>query len=332
MQEKFNFIRGLLIITAVFYLSTGFAGAADKTFKLKKIILTSPAVALVLPMAYMAKNNTLKDIADTTELVVWNNPDQLRAIIAQNQAHFVSVPCNTASIFYNKNIKLKLLNISIWKIFYVLSKDSSIKTLDDLKGEKIFVPFRGDQPDLLFQFICRKQGIDPFKDIDIQYVNSPLDIIMNLLAGKIKHGVIHEPAASMAIIKAGEKGLNLKRVIDIQQEWSNVTGKKPIIPNSGVVALPNILKHPKAVKAFMKAYADAVKWSNQNPIKAGILAAEYIKGIPPGVFAESLKYTDLTCVNAQDAKKPLTYLFSEYMKMNPAAIGGKMPDNNFYYK
>jgi len=330
-----NLSRGFglfLAITTISYMVAHPVFAAEKAPKLDKIVLSSPFVALVLPMAYMAKNNVLKDIAKETELVIWNNPDQLRAIMAQNQAHFVSVPCNTASIFYNKGVKLKLLNISIWGIFYVISSDSSIESLADLRGEKIFVPFRGDQPDLLFQFICREQGIDPFKDLDIQYVGSPLDITMSLLAGKIKHGVMHEPAASVAIMKAKEKGLTFKRAIDIQKEWAKVTGKKPIIPNSGVVALPNILKHPHAVKVFVKAYADAVKWSNENPKKAGVLAAEYVKGVPAGIFTESLKYTTFDCVSAQDAKKPLTFLFSEYMKMNPAAIGGKMPDEDFYYK
>lgn len=330
-----KFSRGLcifLVCTFVLFIFTNSVIAAGKQPRLEKIVLSSPFVALVLPMAYMAKYNTLKDIAKKTELVIWNNPDQLRAIMVQNQAHFVSVPSNTASIFYNKGMDLKLLSISIWGIFYVISSDPTITSLSDLKGEKIYIPFRGDQPDLLFQFISRRQGLNPFKDLNIQYASSPLDITMSLLAGQIKHGVMHEPAASVAIMKGKQRGINFRRVIDIQKEWANVTNKKPIIPNSGVVALPNILKHPNVVEVFVKAYADAVKWSNENPKEAGQIAAEYIRGVPAAVFSESLKYTTFKCVSAQDAKEPITYLFSKYMKMNPAAIGGKIPDEGFFYK
>ncbi len=86
---------------------------AETTGKIDKIVISSPFSPPVMPMAYIVENNMLQDVADETELVVWNNPDQLRAMVTQEQVQFVSVPSNVASTFYNKGTDLKLLRVSI---------------------------------------------------------------------------------------------------------------------------------------------------------------------------------------------------------------------------
>ncbi len=304
----------------------------ETTGKLDKIVISSPFSPLIMPMAYIVENDLLHDVADETELVVWNNPDQLRAMMTQEQAQFVSVPSNVASTFYNKGTDLVLLRVSIWGVFYIISTNTSIESLHDLQGEEIYVPFRGDQPDLVFQYICQQNGIDPFTDFQIQYVASPLDVVINLLSGNAEHAVTLEPGAAIAIMKAEEKGLVVERVIDIQEEWSNATGYAPRLPNAGVVALPNVMDHPEAIEVFCKAYDEAVLWSTENPHEAAILAAKYVEGVNAAAYEDSLNYTIFESVSAEESKEELETMFNCFMDLNPASIGGKLPDDGFYYK
>ncbi|MCD4718531.1 MAG: ABC transporter substrate-binding protein [Desulfobacula sp.] len=69
------------------------------------------------------------------------------------------------------------------------------------------------------------------------------------------------------------------------------TGGSPRFPNAGVVALPNVLKQPKLVNAFLKAYDAGVKWSVKNPKEAALLAANHVKGVNAAAFERALKYT-----------------------------------------
>ncbi|AFM26596.1 ABC-type nitrate/sulfonate/bicarbonate transport system, periplasmic component [Desulfomonile tiedjei DSM 6799] len=322
----------VVIVLLTLPLVAGTVFASEQSAKPDKIILASPFSPLAMPMAYMVRKGMLKDVAKEVDLIIWNNPDQLRAIITQGQADFVSIPSNVAAIFYNRGVKLKLLNVSVWGVFYVVSKDLSIKSLNDMKGRKILIPFRGDQPDLLFQLVCKGRRIAPFEDFDIQYVSSPLDITMNLLGGSAENGLMIEPAAEVAIKKAQEKGITLKRVIDIQKEWGEIMGTQPKFPNAGVVALPEVLKHPEVVEAFRKSYDTAVKWCTEHPEEAGKLAAEYVKGVPSTAFTESLKHTIFESTSAQDSKEALIFMFSKLVEMNPSSIGGRLPDDSFYYK
>lgn len=330
-QERSNMKR-IIYQTAFFIiimslLSTGIVFAARKT---DKVVIASPFSPLVIPMANIVENNLLGKVARKVELVIWNTPDQLRVMITKGKVDFVSVPCNVASIFYNKGIKLQLARVSIWGVFYLISNNSGITSLDQLKGETIYIPFRGDQPDLIFQTICKHQGFDPFKDFNIQYASSPLDITMSLLAGKGKHAVMIEPAAAVCIIKAKQKLLDFKRVIDIQKEYGKATNSNPRLPNAGVAVLPNTLENKELVDEFLKVYDKSVKWVINNPRKGSLLAAKYVKGVDPAAFEQALKYTIFESISSKNSKKELEIMFKKFMDLNPKSIGGKLPDRGFY--
>ena len=47
--------------------------------KLDKLTLVAPPGPMAIPLAYMAVNNKLADVADKTEVVIWENADQLKA-------------------------------------------------------------------------------------------------------------------------------------------------------------------------------------------------------------------------------------------------------------
>ncbi len=332
MADKIKIIKQTVIpslLAAMLLLFSGHGFAAEKV---DKLVLASPFSPLVMPMARIIEENLLADIAHEVELVVWNTPDQLRAMITRGQVDFVSLPSNVAAIFYNKGIELQLVRVSIWGVFYIISSDPSITSLADLKGETIFVPFRGDQPDLIFQTICKAQGIDPLKDFNIQYVSSPLDITMSLLAGKVEHAVMIEPAAAMCIMKANQQGMSFKRVIDLQKEYGRATGGRAGFPNAGVAALPGILKNPAAVEAFLKAYDESVRWSVDNPREAALLAEKHVKGVNAAAFEEALGYTIFESVRGKDARDELELMFNRFMDLNPKSIGGKLPETGFFHR
>lgn len=300
--------------------------------KIDKITMASPFAPLVMPMAYILEHGLLDDVADKTELKIWNNPDQLRAMMVSGSVDFTSVPSNVASIFYNKGVKLKMLDVSIWGVMYIVSSDASIKSLADIKGQTIYIPFRGDQPDLIFQTIAKHQGFDPLKDFNVQYVNSPLDIVMGLVAGKIKNALLIEPVSSMVMMKGKSKGIEFNRVIDIQKELGKIEGWNSRFPNAGVVALPPVLKHPHVVDVFANAYEKAVKWTVSHPDEAAKLAAKYVPGVNAAAFKESLKYTNFTAVRSAMARDEMENMFKAFISLNPKSVGGKLPDANFYYQ
>jgi hypothetical protein len=104
--------------------TTSIAVTTTQFAKLDKLTLVAPPGPMAIPLTYMAVNNTLADVANKTELVVWENADQLKAIVAGKQGDFVTMPSNNAALFYNKGLQLRLLDISVWNITYLVTSDA----------------------------------------------------------------------------------------------------------------------------------------------------------------------------------------------------------------
>jgi NitT/TauT family transport system substrate-binding protein len=146
--------------------TTATTATTTTTAKLDKLTLVAPPGPMAIPLAYMKVNNKLADVANKTELVIWENGDQLKAIVAGGQGDFVTIPSNTMAIFYNKGLALKMLDISVWNITYLVTSDPTAKSFSDIKGQSLAVSLQGSVPDVMFQYIAKKEGLDPLKDFD----------------------------------------------------------------------------------------------------------------------------------------------------------------------
>ncbi|PIF04014.1 MAG: ABC transporter substrate-binding protein [Arcobacter sp.] len=295
--------------------------------KLDKLVLAGPSASISHPFFRMIETGALNDMAKNVEFKLWRTPAQLKAMIINKSADFIAVPTNVAAIFYNKGQDIKLLNVSIWGLMSILSRDKSIKSIKDLKGKSIVVPFRNDVPDTTFKALLDKEGIDAKKDIKIKYTTNIVDA-MSLLVTKIDDtAFMLEPISSMALLK--DKSLN--RSIDIQKEWAKLFKKSDEIAQAGIVATSNVNKNKKLVARFLEEYGKAIKWYKENPNKAGKLVGENLKMLNSKAVAKSIPFVRFKNVPIAQAKEELEFFFRLLEKEEPKNIGGKLPDSGFYF-
>lgn len=300
---------------------------------LKTLSLMGPIAPLSIPLTVLIEQNRLKPTVRNTNFSVWNNPDQLRAKVVNSQAHFTAIPSNVAANFYNKGIRLKLLNVAIWGILYLVSSEKRLSGLNQLKGDEILIPFKGDMPDLVFRFLCRQKDLSPSRDFELRYASSPVEAAQLLATGHSSRAILPEPAATMAIMKAKKKGVRLRRGLDLQQLWGRVTGRAPEIPQAGIAALPSVLNnHGKVIPEFQDAYTETLNWVNANPAASGKVGERYISGLKAGPATESLKHTRMKAVPARDARSDLEFFYRALSELSADLIGGKLPADDFYYE
>lgn len=302
--------------------------------KVEKLVLIGPKSSVTHPMAYMIEAGLLDSVADKVELITWDNPDQLRSLLVGGKAHFAAVPSYVASVFYNKGVPVRLLNITAWGLLYMTSSDPDVKTLADLKGRKIDMPYRNDMPDLVFRHLVVKQGMNPDADFDLHYKPNFPTIVQELLSGLAPNGLLVEPLTSVALMKSRAmkgKATKLYRAVNLQTEWGKVYNSKPQIPQAGICATPLATKDPALVNTFEKAFEEATEWCVANPEKAGEIVVKYIKGLKAKPVAAALKNAGLKAVPAAEARPEIERFYSVLKSMNPAKIGGKLPDDDFYW-
>ena len=303
--------------------------------KLDKVVIAGPFASVSHPILRMIETNALKDVADKIEFKLWKNPDELRALAIKSDIDFLAVPTNTAAILNNKGIDIKLLNVSVWGILGMISRDNSLKTLKDFKGKKIAVPFRGDMPDIVFSHLLKKEGLDPKKDFELVYVASPIDAMQMLIMRRIDHALLAEPAISIALRKTKSFPISvvapdLFRSVDLQEEWAKIFNTTGDIPQAGIAVMGR-MKNKHVIQRFQEEYDKALRWYISNPKEAGKLVVKTLDMLNEEGVNDSIAHVRLKSVNAVDAKKDLEFFFNILKEEDPKSIGEKLPQDSFYY-
>jgi NitT/TauT family transport system substrate-binding protein len=299
-----------------------------------KIVIAGPFATVSHPILHMIETGSLNDIAKKVEFKLWRNPDELRALVLHGDVDFTAIPTNVGANLYNKGVDLQLLNVSIWGILGMVSRDKDIKTLAAYKGKEIAVPFREDMPDIVFKELLKRQGLDPKKDFKLRYVSSPIDAMQMLIMRRVDHALLAEPAISIALRKTKSFPLSviapdLYRSVDLQTEWAKVFTTDDKVPQAGIAVLGK--KDPIIIERFLEEYKKSIEWYKQNPKEASELTVKTLKMLESEGLADSIPYVRLESIEAKDAQDKLEFFFNILREGNPKLIGGKLPDKGFYY-
>lgn len=304
--------------------------------KLDKIVLSGPMANVTHPLLRIIETGALDDVAKKIEFHLWKNPDELRALSLKHSVDFVAVPTNVAATLYNKGVDIKLLNVSVWSILSLLTRDESLKKIEDFKGKTIAMPFRGDMPDIIFEEIAKAKGLNVKKDFNLQYLSSPLEAMQMLVLRRIDHALLAEPATSIALRKTGSFPLkliapDLYRSSVLAKEWGEVFKVQSKIPVAGIATVGKIKENDYVIKRFNEELEKATLWYKNNPKQAGKLAEKYIKMLEAKGVADSIEHIQMDVVQASQAKKDLEFFMNLLYVNNPKSIGGKLPDDQFYF-
>lgn len=161
--------------------------------------------------------------------------------------------------------QVKYFGGTIQQLVFQIWAAKEIRTIQDLKGKAIAASTPRAALDTATREALKKNGLVPDKDVQILYVQSVPAILSSILGGKTAAGTLSAPNT----IKAKESGLNL--LVDVG---------KLNIPAFQVAygATEKYLKNnPNTVFAFLKAIAEGVVLSKQDPAAAKKAIAKYAK-------------------------------------------------------
>ncbi len=259
---------------------------------------------------------------------VYKSPDQLIGKLVTGEADIAALPSNTAAILYNRGTGIQISSIIGWGVLYVTGQDRNIKKWTDLKGKEVFIGGKGAVPDLLFQYLCQKNGLRPDADLHITYVASPAELAHLVIAGKAPLAVIPEPWVTEVL----EHSSQIQVLLDFQKEWGRIEKTQPLYPQTCVVVRKQFAKeYPERVQAFSRELAKSISWLEQNREKGGVLAEKYVSlsrvSVEKGLVRCNLKYSD-----AYTVRNEVQMFLSRLYEVMPQAVGGKLPDENFYYR
>ncbi len=238
-----------------------------------------------------------------------------------------SVPTNVAASLYNKTEgKIRMLAVNTYGVLSILEKGNTIKSIADLKGKTIYSTGKGQNPEYILKFILKENGIDPEKDVTINFVSSE-DLVAKLISGEAQIAMAPEPAATTVMIKNSE----LNRVLSINDEWAKVSDTQLMM--GCVIALDSYIKeNPAAVEKFLEEYQKSVNFATENIDEAATHCATYKITASDVIAKKAIPTCNLTYVTGKDMKNNVNGYLTVLFNADATSIGGKLPADDLYYK
>lgn len=290
--------------------------------------LGGPAAVVSFPLMHMAREGVeTGDGRRPARFELWTGADQLRVRLAHGEVDYSAAPANLPALMANRGEPVKLLNVSVWGLLWLVSRDPDVERFTDLRGDELLTPFRRDMGAIALQALFEAQGLEPGRDLELRQTRDALDAVSLMLAGQGRHAVLPEPTASLLLLRSrAGGGAPLHRGQSLEAAWAEAFPEQPELPQAGVMAAAHVADDAALNQAVVAAYAASARWCKAEPADCAGLAHGYLPHMPLAALEESIRVTRLDGLPAAEVRPQLEALYRLILEGQPEAIGGRMPD------
>ena len=248
--------------------------------------------------------------------------DEVTPALIKGELDMACVPANLAAVLYNKTEgAVQVLAVNTLGVLYIVENGESVQSLADLKGKTVVAAGKGSTPEYALRYLLSENGIDPDADVTLDWKSEHSECVAALASGQASIALLPQPFVTVAQSKLE----GLRMALDLTEEWDKLDNGSALITGVIVARSDFVEAHPAAVGSFLTAY-----WVNANTADAAALIGEY--GIVDAAVAEkALPYCNIVCITGAELLEKLPGYLSVLYNADPAAVGGAMPDNSFYF-
>lgn len=237
------------------------------------------------------------------------------------------MPTNVAASLYQKGGNIQLLAVNTLGVLYMLENGDSVKSVADLKGKTIYSTGKGANPEFVLRYVLTKNGLDPDKDVTIVFEEQNEALNAKMIKGDVKIAMIPEP--NVAAITA--QNADVRVALSMNTEWDAVAGDESKLMMGCVAVRKEFAEqNPDVVATFLNEYRNSIEKAKD--VEATAALCEKYGIIPKAAIAKkAIPNCQLTFVAGKDMKAQIAGYYQVLFDGNPASIGGKLPDDAFYY-
>lgn len=299
--------------------------------KYERITLAGPTALVTFPLLHMLETKALKDYTDRLEFRLWQSPDQLRVLLAKKEIDFSAAPSNLPALMANRGEPVRLLNISVWGILWLVSRDPSVKSFADLAGKELLLPFHRDLPSVLVDTLLASGDTAAGQGIRLRRTRAAEDAIALMLTGQGQNALLVEPTASLLMWRNEQQGgAPLYRVESLEDTWRARFPDQADLPQAGIMANSNVAGDLALSRGVERAYAESAAWCVAHTADCAEMVHRHIPHLPAAAVENAIKSTRLDSRPASEVRPQLEALYTLLGRQNPQAIGGRLPDAGFY--
>ena len=310
MKKNFKFIYIFVVLFSMLFIT----GCIDDSSK--KVSVIVPTGTPSLGIANVLNDKTLVDAN------IVSGSDPLIAAFTNASYDVVVAPVNLGAKLYNanENFSYILYKTIVWGNYYLVSNEE-IATLESLEGKTVLVFGKNSTPDVVLRTLISAKNIN----VNLEYVDDVATANSYLLSGKADIIVSAEP--SLTKMSANKNFYTL----DLQKQWQQLTGSYSL-PQAGIF-IKKDSKDEKYLKTVLDKMIESVQMAQTKPnvlIASAVSVDENLAKIGEETLQKAIGNCNLR-VEETD-KEALEFYFSQVIQLGiGATVGGKLPDEAFYY-
>lgn len=257
---------------------------------------------------------------------IYGAADEIVPLVVQGKVDIANVPANLAAVLYKKTEgAISVLDINTLGVLYVVETGETITSVADLKGKTIYSTGKGTTPEYVLNYILKSNGIDPATDVTIEFKSEATEVAAMLEGATDAVAVLPQPYVTVAMTK----NASIRIALDLSAEWESLDGTKQV---TGVTIVRNefLEANPEVIEKFLEDYKASVEYVNANVDEAAALVGGY-DIVAEGVAKKALPYCNIVCLTGEEMKSNLSNYLTVLYNSDPAAVGGALPADSFYY-
>ena len=258
---------------------------------------------------------------------VYGAADEITGGLVKGEIDVAAVPANLASVLFNKTEGgIITAGINTLGVTYILTTDPNVNTLQDLKGKTIYATGQGTTPEYTLRHILSSNGIDPDKDVNIQYYKEGSEVVANASLADNAILMLPQPYATIAM----NQMKNCRNILDLNKEWSKISEDSNIVTGVIVVRKEFLENNREDFDKFLEEYGNSTEFANKNTEECAELLEKY-DIFKAAIALKAIPYCNVTLITGTAMKEQLIPYLQVLSYANPASVGDSIPDDTGFY-
>lgn len=265
------------------------------------------------------------ETANNYNFTIAGAADEITASVIKGDIPIAAVPCNLASVLYNKSQGgITMLGINTLGVLYIVETGNTIKTVEDLVGKTIYSTGKGTTPEYTLNWLLKSAGIED--TVTVEYKSEATEVAAILSQTPNAVAMLPQPYVTTVL----SNNEHARIALDVTKEWEALNEGSTVVTGVVVANTKFLNENPDVVNAFMEEYAASAAYTTENVEEAAALSEKFdIFKIP--VARKAIPYCNIVLIEGEEMKEKATAYLQVLFDQNPASVGGAMPKDDFFY-
>lgn len=266
--------------------------------------------------------------ANNYKFTIAGAADEITASLIKGEIPIAAVPCNLASVLYNKSQGgITMLGINTLGVLYIVETGETVQSVEDLRGKTIYSTGKGTTPEYTLNWLLTSAGMEPGKDVTIEYKSEATEVAAILSQTENAVAMLPQPYVT-TVLNNNEKA---RIALDITKEWEALNEGSTVVTGVVVANTKYLTENPDVVNAFMEEYVVSAAYTVENVDAAAALSEKFDIFKAP-IAKKAIPYCNIVLIEGDEMKTKASAYLNVLFGQNPASVGGALPEDKFFYQ